>query len=83
MNDTKMKYVRLKTFDEIIIFPQVIEHSEFKRLDPISAGFCYIEYNKVTCFGESYSLKLKSDDEDSKIATNQLFGFEAMLNLDK
>jgi hypothetical protein len=81
MDETKQKYVRLRLFNEIIIFPTSIEHSDFKKFEPISAGFCYIGDNKVNCFGESYSLKLKSDPEDSKIATKQIFGYEAMLEL--
>lgn len=83
MFDTKQKYVRLERYDEIIIFPCLIEHSEFKNLNPISAGFCYIGDNEVNCFGESYSLKLKSHEDDSNLATKQIFGFDAMMNMDK
>ena len=36
--DTKQKFVRLKRYNEVIIFPCVIEHSEFKNLEPVSAG---------------------------------------------
>lgn len=79
--DTKQKYVRLKRYDEIIIFPELLEHSSFKNLEPISAGFCYVNHNRVDCFGESYSLKLKSDPEDTKLATKQIFGFDAMFAL--
>lgn len=81
MDETKMKYVRLKQYDEIIIFPCIIDHSEFEFMNPISAGFCYIGNNKVECFGESFSLKLKSDLDDTKIATKQAFGIDAMLEL--
>ncbi len=81
-DDTKQKYVRLKDYDEIIIFPLVLEHSTFKYLKPISAGFCYVRNEEVSCFGSSFSLNLKSDAEDSKIATKQLFGFDAMLKLE-
>lgn len=81
MSETKQKYVRLKRYDEFIIFPQIIEHDTFKHLDVVSAGFCYINNDNVQCFGNSYSLKLKSLEDDSKLATKQLFGFEAMLNL--
>lgn len=79
--ETKQKYVRLKKYDEIIIFPEIIEHSEFKNFGVISAGFCYIENDRVLCFGESFSLRLKSDEEDTKIATKQIYGFDAMLKL--
>lgn len=82
--DTKQKYVKLQEFDSIIIFPIVIEHSTFKHLNPVTAGFCYVNGTdeKVTCFDESFSLNLKSDEkEDSLIATKQIFGYEAMLKL--
>lgn len=79
--DTKQKYVRLKEFDEIIIFPQVIEHSDFKIMNPISAGFCYVQKDKIKCFGESVGLRLKSLDEDTAIATRQVFGWDAMEKL--
>lgn len=82
--DTKLKYVRIKQYGDIIIFPCVIEHSTFKHLEPISAGFCYVDVNKVTCFGESFSLGIASNPkEDSQKATWQLFGYDAMLNLMK
>jgi len=72
----KQKYVRLERYDEIIIFPTVIEHSDFKNMKPISAGFCYIQDREVVCFGESYSLGISSRHDDSKKATRQLFGFK-------
>ena len=80
--DTKQKYVRLGRFDEIIIFPLTIEHSTFKGLEPISAGFCYVNENNVNCFGRSFSLDLDSLEDDSKFATKQLFGIDAMLELE-
>jgi len=69
----KLKYVRLRRFNEIIVFPEVIQHSEFKHFDCVSAGFCSLQDNKVTCYGESTSLKLKSDPQDSTIATYQFY----------
>ncbi len=72
----KMKYVRMKRYNEIIIFPEVIQHSRFSNLDIVSAGFCYIhtgEEPKIVCFGESVSLNLPSKEEDSAIATHQFF----------
>jgi hypothetical protein len=80
--DTKQKYVRLKEFNEIIIFPIVISHDEFKNWDVVSAGFCYVNSNRrrVDCFGESFSLGLKSNEkEDTLQATKQIFGVEAMI----
>ena len=81
MDDTKLKYIRLKEYDSVIIFPMIIEHIKFKNMNPISAGFCYVEENKVTCFGESFSLDLKSLSNDTEMATKQVFGFDAMLAL--
>lgn len=78
----KMKYVKVGHYDSIVIFPTIIEHSDFKYLNPKSAGFCYISTDEISCFGESISLGIKSDPiEDSKKATLQYFGVEAMLNL--
>lgn len=72
-----LKYVRLNRFDEIIIFPETLQHSTFKHLNIISAGFCRIktENETVECFGESISLNKTSKEEDSEIATNQLFKY--------
>lgn len=81
MDNTKLKYVRLKAYDEIIIFPMLLEHSTFKHLNPISAGFCYIDNGKVSCFGNSVSLGIGSKDDDTQQATKQVFGIEAMLAL--
>jgi len=80
----KQKYVRLKEYDEVIIFPCVMEHSTFKYLNPVSAGFCYINphQHRIDCFGESVSLMIKSDKkEDSFQATKQVFGFDSALKL--
>jgi len=71
----KHKYVRLEKYNSIIVFPEFIEHSRFKFLDPVSAGFCFIDTEKqeVDCYGESVSLGLKSMEDDSKIAKRQFF----------
>lgn len=78
MDDTKLKYVRLKKYNEIIIFPIILDHSTFKHLNPISAGFCYIYDNEVKCFGESVTLKIKALEDDSYYATKQIFGNDAI-----
>ena len=78
--DTKQKYVRLKEYNQIIIFPTIIEHSSFRNMDPISAGFCYVSDEKISCFGESRSLRLKGMEDDSFIATKQVFGWDAAEN---
>lgn len=79
--DRKQKYVRLQRYDEIIIFPEVISHDTFKHLKCVSAGFCYVNKESVSCFGKSFSLGLKSKEDDSEKATMQIFGVEAALNL--
>ena len=76
--DTKQKYVRLGNNDEIIIFPKIMQHTDFKNLNPVSAGFCYIQENKVVCFGKSISLGLDSKKDDTLKATKQIYGHEAM-----
>ena len=81
--DTKQKYIRLKEYNEIIIFSHLISHDTFKYLSPISAGFCYVDQDKVSCFGNSISLGLTSQEQDTTIATKQLFGYDAMLKLDQ
>ena len=74
--DTKQKYVRLKEYNQIIIFPELIQHSKFEWWGVKSAGFCYVGEKNVRCFGESISLGLKSLEEDSELATKQLFGYD-------
>lgn len=81
MERPTQKYVRLKQYDTIIIFSEVTNHSEFKHMNPVSAGFCYFSNNKVVCYGESVSLRLKSALEDSEIATTQIFGMETDISV--
>ena len=75
--DTKQKYVRLKEYNQIIIFPQIIEHSSFIGMNPISAGLCHVGIDEVVCFGESISLRLKGMEDDTFMATKQIFGWDA------
>jgi hypothetical protein len=76
MPNNLLKFIRLKN-NAVVIFSRDIQHSTFKSLNPVSAGFCMVdsEHKKVLCTGESVSLELKSDEqEDSEIATLQVFG---------
>jgi hypothetical protein len=73
----KTKYV--VTEDGIIIvFPELIQHSDFKHFNPTSAGFISIGVNKegnptCSCYGKSVSLGLESNpEEDTKLAKKQL-----------
>ena len=73
----KTKYV-ITEDRVIIVFPELMQHSEFKRFNPTSAGFISIGVNKegnptCSCYGESISLGLTSNpEEDTQIAKRQL-----------
>lgn len=79
-----MSYVKyIKTNEnEIIVFSELQQHSEFKRFNPVSAGFIIIGVNSegdvdCRCHGESVSLNLKSDsDADTALARKQILGRE-------
>ena len=73
----KQKYVITKN-KEIIVFPELLQHSEFSKWKPISAGFISFGVNEegnptCSCYGRSISLWLDSDPErDTAIAKRQL-----------
>lgn len=73
----RVKYVITKD-NEIIVFSELFNHSDFRHFNPIRAGFISFGVNKegnpsCSCYGESFSLNLKSDPiEDTKIAKRQL-----------
>ena len=74
----KQKYVKTK-IGNIIVFSEMMQHSEFKKFEPTSAGFISIGIGNdgnpsCTCYGESVSLKLKSHEEDTIKAMNQILG---------
>jgi hypothetical protein len=81
--NTEQKYVRIKEYNGIIIFPCFVEHLSMENLNPVSAGFCLVDADnkKVSCYGRSKSLNLKSDENDTKEATKQVFGYDAMVSL--
>ena len=73
----KMKYVFNKNTLQFAIF-KIGSHEDFQNIHPTSAGFLYFynyqnQYGEkqigVECFGESISLNLKFDEEDSKKIT--------------
>ena len=80
-----MKYVMLPS-DIPIIFPDVIQHLTFFNLHPISAGFVHLYGDdkplegacvcsnaiRVSVYGESVSLGLKSRPQDEAIITREL-----------
>lgn len=74
----KQKYIRTKN-NNIIVFSELQQHNEFKHFEPVSAGFIAIGVGKdgnpdCTCYGESVTLKLKSDEGDTKLAKKQILG---------
>jgi hypothetical protein len=72
----KTKYIRTKN-DVIVVFCELLEHSTFKNMEPISAGFISFGVNKqgnpsCSCYGKSVSLGLESNEEDTLLAQRQL-----------
>lgn len=70
------KYIRTSD-GTIIVFPATMKHSKFSHFDPVSAGFISFGLNEnrnpsCTCWGESESLKLKSDPDDTRKAQFQI-----------
>lgn len=70
------KYIKTKE-KKIIIFSDLNAYSDFKIFNPVSAGFIHILTDiddKVICqcYGESFSLQLKSQKEDSALVQKQI-----------
>jgi hypothetical protein len=75
-------------YQSFVIFPNWVDHSaivsgydNLMGKEPVSAGFCSISQDKdfqpvITCWGESVSLKLKSNPEkDSRYINRALRGY--------
>lgn len=76
----KVKYIRTKN-NKIIVFGDYFNHSDFRRFEPISAGFISIGIDDdqnpdCVCYGESVSLDLKSLEDDTMLAKRQIFGHD-------
>ena len=74
----RVKYIRTKN-DEIIVFGEIMQHSEFRNFNPISAGFISFGLNKegnptCSCFGESISLNLDSKQEEDTLLAKRHLG---------
>jgi hypothetical protein len=72
----KAKYIKTKN-REIIVFGEIMLHSDFRNMNPVSAGFISFGINEegnptCKCYGESISLRLQSDEEDTFLAQSQL-----------
>lgn len=79
-----MKYVMFDN-DTPVIFPDHMTHSAMAEkicMPATSAGFVHVggrdEYGnpQFVCYGESVSLRLKSNEKDSKIM-NRTYGLES------
>jgi len=85
----KMKYVIINNgygLECPIIFSNLIQHSQFRGLNPISAGFIKIESTQINtkimdrevkdisikCYGRSDSLNIESREEDSELVKNDV-----------
>jgi len=74
---SKVKYIITKD-NYIIVFGELFNHSDFRHMDPIRAGFISFGVNKegnptCSCYGESISLCMVSDPTlDTQIAKRQL-----------
>lgn len=62
----------------IVVFGPVFNHSDFRHMNPVRAGFISFGVNKdgnptCSCYGKSISLGMESDPElDTRIAKFQL-----------
>ena len=74
---SKVKYIVTED-NEIIVFGEIMQHSDFRHMNPIRAGFISFGVNKegnptCSCYGKSISLGMASDPElDTQIAKLQL-----------
>ena len=74
----RVKYIRTKD-NEIIIFGEIMQHSDFRNFNPVSAGFISFGINKegnptCSCYGESISLNMKSNPEDDTMYAKRQLG---------
>ncbi len=79
-----MKYVTLRRggYRYPVLFPDAIEHCQFKGADVVSAGFFSEGVDgTVTVHGKSVSLKLEPKDGDEALIQTFLDGAEAALIL--
>ena len=73
---SRTKYIRTK-HNEIIVFSELFNHSDFRHFNPISAGFISFGTNSdgnpsCTCYGKSITLNMESNEEDTLLAQRQI-----------
>ena len=64
-----MKYIRDKFYGPII-FPNSLQHKDVAKalnLTPVSAGFVMQRFGEVKCYGDSFTLNIKSKEEDTEL----------------
>ena len=66
-----IKYIRTSN-NEIVVFSGLLQHKTFKHMNPVSAGFISFGVNKqgntsCSCYGNSVSLGLKSNEEEDTL----------------
>jgi hypothetical protein len=75
----RVKYIKTKN-REIIVFGEIMVHSDFKDMNPVSAGFISFGINEegnpnCRCFGKSISLGLSCDEEEDTFLAQSQLGF--------
>lgn len=80
----RTKYI-VTSENYMIVFPETFNHSDFKHLNPISAGFISfgvdvdedgLECVMPSCYGESVTLDIKSREDDIEIARRQILNHD-------
>lgn len=74
----RVKYI-ITSDGSAVVFSAAISHDRFKRLNPTSAGFVDFFVNDkgrmdCTCFGDSFSLGIGSDESDAQKVRLQILG---------
>ena len=74
----QQKYVVVEKYDQkvAILFPELIEHAAFQNLNPVSAGFFWVDFEKKRVFvhGSSTSLGLATHEDDPMLILALLAG---------
>ena len=74
----RVKYI-IASDGSAVVFSAAISHDTFKHLNPTSAGFVNFFVNDegkidCTCFGDSYSLGIGSQESDTLDIRLQILG---------
>ena len=72
MQQTKYVIIETHGIEVSIVFSELLNHSIFSNLNPISAGFVWIKDNNVKTGDESIGLELSSRPQDYSIISRDL-----------